>query len=90
MTLFKPNGQTIVIEVTNQQISKTLMNELPMIKKTGCTKNGEIYIELKNRRADCKASDKEFENIFEMFPELYLEHAVDGLSGYEFMLARRP
>ena len=89
MTLFKPNGSKIIVEASTEEIVEIIKSDFTAVAKVYAQENGNIYLEMKDRTADCKFSNKQFNDIFELFEELVLFHAYNGLAGYEFELTRR-
>jgi len=87
MKLYSAKHRVKIIEMTVPQIVETINQDFPC----KCTVNhdGNFDVSFNKRRSDSEYVSESFLELIDQFPELYLHHAYDGLSGSSFEFALR-
>ena len=88
MTLFKPNGKTITINMDIHQIINMINDEFIGVTATlNADENADLVFDKE------VGSEKYYKNLFneihEVFPEIWVKHANNGFSGSSFEFAMR-
>jgi len=89
MKLYTNTGKTIIVDQTMLQMVEIMKNEFDALSNVFVNTDSMITIVFKRKRGESKYAEAAFLEILDMFPELFLNHAFNGLSGNSFELALR-